>query len=88
MRKLASDLKAKANKTTDNNQKQKLLADAKKLDVAALEKEYQSTQFKKNISSKSFSILWNAINQLPEEQKQKIIPELTKANKIFNKPKN
>ncbi|MCX8144597.1 MAG: hypothetical protein N3F62_10145 [Bacteroidia bacterium] len=83
LRKLASDLKAKANKTTDNNQKQKLLADAKKLDVAALEKEYQSTQFKKTYHQNLFQYYENAINQLPEEQKQKIIPELTKAKQNF-----
>jgi hypothetical protein len=83
LRKLASDLKAKANKTTDNNQKQKLLADAKKLDVAALEKEYQSTQFKKTYHQNLLQYYENTINQLPEEQKQKIIPELTKAKQSF-----
>ncbi len=79
LKKVATELKAKANKTTDNNQKQKLLNDAKKADVAALEKEYQAAQFTKILNQNTFQLYEQTYNQLPENQKQLLAPEINKS---------
>jgi hypothetical protein len=83
LRSVSSEFKNKANKTNDNNQKQKLLSDAKKLDVAALEKEYQSAQFTKTLNQNLFNLYEESINNLPENQKQELQSELNKAKQNF-----
>ncbi|MEW6774607.1 MAG: hypothetical protein AB1304_11520, partial [Bacteroidota bacterium] len=83
LRKISAELKTKANKTTDNTQKQKLLNDAKKLDIAALEKEYQATQFTKTLHQNTFQLYENTFNQLPDNQKQSLSNEINKAKQYI-----
>ncbi|GIV27470.1 MAG: hypothetical protein KatS3mg027_1284 [Bacteroidia bacterium] len=55
----------------------------KKIDIAALEKEYQSTQFNKTLNQNTFNIYEQTIQQLPEQQKQIVLSEYNKAKQTF-----
>lgn len=83
LRKISAELKEKATKSNTPNQKQKLLADAQKTDITALEKEYQSTQFNKTLNKNILDIYEQSIQQLPEQQKQTILNEFNKAKQNF-----
>ncbi len=83
LRKISAELKEKAAKSNNPNQKQQLLADAKKIDITALEKEYQSTQFNKTLNKNILDIYEQNIQQLPEQQKQTTLNEFNKAKQNF-----
>ncbi len=83
IRKLSNDLKSKAAKTNNNNQKQKLLADAKKYDVMALEKEYQAARFSKTMNQNTFIIYDSTYQTLSDDKKQKVITEYNNAKQAF-----
>ncbi len=89
IRKISSEYKQKSQ--AQPNQKETLLSQAKKLDIAATEKEYQATQFLKTSNESEFKIyeknIQDFVQKLPESQQAAIQKELNQSQQLFKQAK-